>query len=230
MSENIAIIPARGGSKRISKKNILEFFDKPMIAWTIEAAIKSNIFTKVLVSTDCEEIAKVSKDYGAEVPFLRKSYADDMSPVSLATHDALIKAEDFWSLGFDTVTQLMPNCPLRNNKDIVDAMKTFEQKKRDFQISCFKFEWMNPWWSFKYQEDDKHAFMFPEAVNKRSQDLDSLFCPTGSIWIAKAKKFKSTQTFYGDGFKFEPMNWVSAVDIDNYEDLDFAKALKSLGN
>ena len=230
MSENIAIIPARGGSKRVPKKNIIEFFGKPLIAWTIEAAIKSNIFTKVLVSTDCEEIAKVSIDYGAEVPFLRKSYADDMSPVSLATHDALIKAENFWSLNFDTVTQLMPNCPLRNNKDIVDAMKNFKNKKRDFQISCFKFEWMNPWWSFKFKEDNNHEFMFPEAINNRSQDLDSLFCPTGSIWIAKAKKLKSTQTFYGKDYKFEPMHWVSAVDIDSYEDLDFAKALKGLGN
>ena len=126
MSENIAIIPARGGSKRVPKKNILEFFGKPMIAWTIEAAIKSNTFTKVLVSTDCEEIAKISKNYGAEVPFLRKSYADDISPISLATHDALIQAEDFWSLKFDTVTQLMPNCPLRNDKDIVEFTRAVD--------------------------------------------------------------------------------------------------------
>ena len=228
MSENIAIIPARGGSKRVPKKNILEFFGKPMIAWTIEAAIKSNTFTKVLVSTDCEEIAKISKNYGAEVPFLRKSYADDISPISLATHGALIQAENFWSLKFDTVTQLMPNCPLRNDKDIVDAMKTFKSKKRDFQISCFKFEWMNPWWSFKFQEDGNHELMFPEAIKNRSQDLDSLFCPTGSIWIAKVEKLKKTQSFYGNDYKFEPMHWMSAVDIDNFEDLDFAKALKVL--
>tara|TARA_B110000259_G_scaffold138281_1_gene155639 strand:- start:94 stop:798 length:705 start_codon:yes stop_codon:yes gene_type:complete len=230
VNASIAIIPARGGSKRIPGKNMIEFCGKPMIAWTIEAAIRSGIFTKILVSTDCKEIAKISKEFGAEVPFLREKFSDDMTPVSAATNDALQKAEKYWSINFSTVTQLMPNCPLRNHKDIIVAMNTFETKNRDFQISCFKFEWMNPWWSFKFKENNDHEFMFPGAINNRSQDLDNLFCPTGSIWIAKSKKLQNSKSFYGDGFKFEPLNWISAVDIDNYEDLNFAKALKNFDN
>ena len=82
MSNGIAIIPARGGSKRIPKKNIIDFNGKPMIAWTIKAALESKLFSKVLVSTDSEEIAEISQKYGADVPFLRRSFSDDITPVS----------------------------------------------------------------------------------------------------------------------------------------------------
>lgn len=223
---NIAIIPARGGSKRIPKKNIIDFSGKPMIAWTIEAAIESKMFSKIVVSTDCEDIAKISKEYGAEVPFLRRSFSDDITPVSVATCDALKQSEEYWNMNFDLVTQLMANCPLRTADDISKAMEIFQIKKRDYQISCFKFEWMNPWWSFKFKEDSEHEFMFPEATFKRSQDLDDLYCATGSIWIAKSEKLKKSETFYGQGYNFESINWVSAVDIDDYDDLSFAKALQ----
>jgi CMP-N-acetylneuraminic acid synthetase len=230
MTHNIAIIPARGGSKRIPKKNIIDFDGKPMIAWTIEAAIKSKQFTKILVSTDCNEIAKISKNYGAEVPFLREKLSDDITPVSEATRHALIQAENYWSTKFDTVTQLMANCPLRSSIDITDAMDIFKKENRDFQISCFKFGWMNPWWSFRFKNSNQneHEYMFPNARLERSQDLDDLFCPTGSIWIAKSSQLKSSKSFYGDNYKFEEINWISAVDIDDYGDLSFAKALINL--
>lgn len=227
MVNNIAIIPARGGSKRVPKKNILDFDGKPMIAWTIEAAINSSIFSKVLVSTDCEEIAEISKNFGAEVPFLRRSFSDDITPVSVATCDALKQAEEYWNEEFDCVIQLMANCPLRNSSDIANSMNAFIQNKRDFQISCFKFGWMNPWWAFKFNDSGEHELMFPDAQFQRSQDLDDLFCPTGSIWIANAKKLKDSKTFYGNNYKFEEINWISAVDIDDYDDLNFAKTLKS---
>ena len=80
VNKNIAVIPARGGSKRIPKKNILELNGLPMIAFTIQAALKSKLFDKVVVSTDDQEIADVSKEYGAEIPFMRDKYADDHSP------------------------------------------------------------------------------------------------------------------------------------------------------
>jgi CMP-N-acetylneuraminic acid synthetase len=227
MSNNIAIIPARGGSKRIPRKNIIEFNGKPMIAWTIEAAINSGLFSKVLVSTDCEDIANISKEFGASVPFLRAEFADDITPVSKATCDALMQAEQHWGINFDIVTQLMANCPLRTSADITEATVAFTENNRDFQISCFKFGWMNPWWSFKLKEDLGHEWMFPEGVFKRSQDLDDLYSPTGSIWIARCEQLKSVHSFYGEGYKFQPMNWIGAVDIDDYDDLDFAKNFMS---
>ncbi len=230
VAQAIAIIPARGGSKRIPKKNIIDFCGKPLIAWTIEAAIQSACFDRVLVSTDDVEIATVAKEFGASVPFLREENADDYAPVSEATLSALAKAESYWGEKYKTVTQLMPNCPIRMAQDIVNAMKKFSSGKAKFQISCFKFGWMNPWWAVKLDGNGVPERLFPEATLARSQDLEQLFCPTGAIWIADIKAFKENKTFYGVGHVFEPMDWMSAIDIDDVEDLEMAQAIYLLQN
>lgn len=151
--QRIAIIPARGGSKRIPRKNIIDFDGKPMIAWTIQAALESGCFDRVLVSTDSEEIAEVAISAGASVPFLRQENADDATPSSQATISALKQAETHWQTRYDRVAQLMPNCPLRNAGHIRDAVEHFSQKNLEYQISCFRFGWMNPWWAVSLDED-----------------------------------------------------------------------------
>lgn len=226
MVKRIAIIPARGGSKRILNKNIINFCGKPMIAWTIIAARKSGIFHRILVSTEDTRIAKVAKKYGAEVPFLRKKYYDDVSSSSIATTEALKDAAEYWKENYDIVVQLMPNCPLRNFKDIKKAMKVFEEKKRYTQISCFKFNWMNPWWSIKLNKKKGFDPLFPNAYKKRSQDLPDLYCPTGAIWIAKAIILLKKKNFYSRNQVYQPIDWPRSIDIDDHEDLRFAKFLK----
>ena len=196
-----------------------------MIAWTIKAAIESDLFSRVLVSTDCEEISKISREYGAEVPFLRSGNSDDFTEVSEATCDALFQAEDHWGIEFDTVTQLMANCPLRNSKVIKNSHKEFLARDVNFLLSCFKFGWMNPWWAFKINENNDHSFMFDNALKQRSQDLEDLFCPTGSVWIAKASELKKTRSFYNENQQFFEIDWISAVDIDDEKDLNFARSL-----
>ena len=196
-----------------------------MIAWTIEAAISSKIFSKVIVSTDSEEIAEISRKYGADVPFLRRDFSDDITPVSQATVDALIQAEDYWNTTFFTATQLMANCPLRSAADIVKFHNEFFNRDVNFLLSCFKFGWMNPWWAFKLTEENVHSFLFPNALTQRSQDLDDLFCPTGSIWMARADELKRSKSFYGDNQQFSEINWISAVDIDDEHDMQFAKSI-----
>lgn len=225
VSKDIAIIPARGGSKRIPDKNIINFHGKPMIAWTIEAARESQCFDRILVSTDDEKIAKVAIEYGAEVPFLRTSHADDYAPVSEATSAALKQAEGYWKEGYSLVVQLMANCPLRSAADVRQAVEQFTTNNRDFQISCFKYGWMNPWWAVQLDSYGQPERLFPETAEKRSQDLPELYCPTGAIWIAKAKKLIASQTYYGPSHVLEPIPWTSAVDIDDYDDLIFAKAV-----
>jgi len=221
----IAIIPARGGSKRIPKKNIIDFCGRPMIAWTIEAALQSEIFDQVLVSTDSEEIAEIAIKWGASVPFLRAENCDDYVPVSDATISALKQAEDYWDEEYDTVVQLMANCPLRDESNIIDAISAFEVGGADYQISCFRFGWMNPWWAVKLDENFLPQRIFPEVGAKRSQDLDELFCPTGAIWIANRAPLLTAMTFYGPDHRFHPMKWDAAIDIDNYDDLNMAKSL-----
>jgi len=196
-----------------------------MIAWTIEAALQSGLFSKVLVSTDCKEIAKLSKYFGAEVPFLRDGNSDDYTMVSDATCSALIQAEIYWGIKFGTVTQLMANCPLRTAKDIQEFHQEFFARQKDFLLSCFKFGWMNPWWAFRMDENRKHSFLFEHALSMRSQDLDDLFCPTGSIWMAKAESLKATGSFHSETQEFCEVNWISAVDIDDEDDLNFAKSI-----
>ena len=226
----IAIIPARGGSKRIPKKNIIDFMGKPMIAWTIEAAVKSKIFDKIIISTDSEEIAKVGRDYGLEVPFLRQDKNDDISPVSEATIAAVKQAEVHYNEKYDIVVQLMANAPIRNEDDIKNQYNEFIKYNRNFQLSSFKFGWMNPWWAAKINKDGSPDWLYPDGIVKRSQDLEDLYCPTGVIWIANIEKLLKSDTFYGPGHKFCELNWKSAVDIDDYDDLEFAKAIYLLKN
>lgn len=225
VNRRIAIIPARGGSKRIPEKNIVPFLGKPMIAWTIGAAVRSGCFERVLVSTDDEKIAAVSREWGADVPFLRDDAADDYSPVSVATWAALKQAEEYWGEDYDTVVQMMANCPLRDEEHIREALAAFEENGRSFQISCFPFGWMNPWWAAELDEAGRPSRLFPEAAVQRSQDLPALYCPTGATWVARVADFAQEKTFYGTGFCFQPMSWEAAVDIDDHDDLKFAHAL-----
>lgn len=225
MVKNIAIIPARGGSKRIPYKNIVDFLGKPMIGWTIEAALESNLFSRVLVSTDDVKISEEAKRLGAESPFLRDMYTDDHTPISQATIRALEQAQTFWGEEYSTVTQLMANCPLRGKSSIIDAFNSFEKYQRNFQISCFRFGWMNPWWAVTLDGKQQPSRLFPDAAFQRSQDLPPLYCPTGAIWIARSQLLLLENTFYGTDHCFEPMQWSEAVDIDDYNDLDFAKSV-----
>lgn len=221
----VAIIPARGGSKRIKKKNIIDFHGKPMIAWTIQAALESGLFDDVVVSTDNMEIAEVSKAFGASVPFLRKNYADDQTPVSTATLEALTQLRHQCDKQYDEVVQLMANCPIRDAKDIIMAVEHFSERDACAQISCFKFGWMNPWWAVTMDENCKPKSLFPEASTQRSQDLPDLYCPSGAIWIAKSSMLQKHKTFHMENRIFFDIGWAAAVDIDDYTDLDMAKAV-----
>lgn len=223
----IAVIPARGGSKRIPKKNILEVLGKPMIAWTIEEALKSKFITEVVVSTDDLEIAEVSRSYGASVPFLRSAHADDFSPVSEATINCV---KDYCKLNEtpDIVVQLMANCPNRDAQDIDESIAQFIEKSRSFQISCFKYGWMNPWWAHTLNDDGIATSIFDNSIKfKRSQDQPDLYCPTGAIWIAQTDELFESGTFYGPNHSFHEISWEAAVDIDDYSDLKMAKILMS---
>lgn len=225
----VAVIPARGGSKRIPQKNIKNFCGKPMIAWTIQAALNVEVIDSVYVSTDDEEIARISREYGAEVPFLRDKYADDHSTISEATVYTLKK------LGYrrgdnDLVIQLMANCPVRDSEDINYSIDYFLERKNEFQISCCKYGWMNPWWAHKRDERGNMEPIFKSEQGKRSQDQMELYCPTGAVWVSKVSNLLKYGTFYGPGYDFCEINWKSAVDIDDYHDLELAKCIKNMIN
>lgn len=222
--KHIAIILARGGSKRLPHKNILDFHGKPLLAWTIEAALQSGQYKHVLVSTDDPEIAEIARAFGAEVPFLRDSAADDITPSSEATLAALRQAELYWDEQFDAVSQLMANCPLRDAEDITASVRNFMDQGAESQICCFRFGWMNPWWAARVDEQGRPDYLFPEARIARSQDLPPLYCPSGAIWVARRNILTAAKTFYVPTHIFHPLSWISAMDIDDAEDFEMAKA------
>ena len=227
MAKILSVIPARGGSKRIPNKNIISFQGKPMIHWTIKAALDSKLFEYILISTDSQEIADVAVKSGVNVPFLRDDQdADDITPVHIATTNSVIKLESYLSTNFDIVIQLMPNCPLRTDLDIINAYNYFCSTKSNFQISIFKFGWMNPWWAMEMDnKTGRPSPIFSDALKKRSQDLPDLYCPTGAIWIAEAEALKREKTFYGHNYSVFPMKWDNSIDIDNNEDLIMASLI-----
>ena len=223
--KNLGIILARKGSKRIPNKNILNFNNKPLIAWTIEAAIKSKIFDNIIVSTDSEKIKKISKECGAEVPFKREKFYDDNSPASLATWYMINKIETELGMVFENVFQLLPSCPFRDEKIIRKCYNYFKKSEISSLISCSEFSCLNPWWSFQIDRKDEANYLFPKKLEKRSQDLEKVFSISGAVWIIKSDKLKKFKTFYCPGHKFFPIDTLSALDIDTKDDLVFARKI-----
>lgn len=224
----IAVIPARGGSKRIPRKNIVDFNGRPLIAWTIDAALAADCFAHVLVSTDDEEIAAVARQCGAEAPFLRDRAADDKALVAQATLAALEQAESHWGTRFDQVVQLMPNCPLRGAAEITALVAHAETENLPFLLSCFRFGWMNPWWAHRLDAEGRPTPLFAGTTARNSQDLDPLYCPTGAVWVAAVAALRAAGTFYGPDHRFHPIDWAAAVDIDEPADFEMALAFKAM--
>lgn len=223
--DSIAIIPARGGSRRIPRKNIAEFMGKPLIAWSIEAALKSGRFETVLVGTDDPEIAEIGRAYGATVPFLRQQTGDDHSPVSLATIEALEQYAAWRGRPAELVMQLLPTCPLRNEQHVRDSLDAFNRGSADFMLSCTDYGPLNPWWAISIAKDGTPRPLHPQAMTTRSQDLETVYCPSGAIWIARVPALLQSRTFYGPGHRFWAMDWRDAIDIDTPEDIALAAAL-----
>lgn len=222
----IAVIPARGGSKRIPHKNIVEFCGRPMIEWTIEAALSCGVFEDVVVSTDSDEIAAVARGAGASVPFLRAAFADDTTPVSVATLWTISEIEKRASVSCDVVVQLMPNCPLRRAVDIERIADSFVRRRVPAMLSCIQFRFQNPWWAFtKEGEHNTEPVARADGRTKRSQDLPTTYSPTGAVWIGQLERVRAANSFYCPGHVMEEVPWVAGVDIDDYEELEIARAL-----
>lgn len=223
--ECIAIIPARGGSKRVPGKNRRMIAGKPMIAYAIKAALKSNLFDQVVVSTDDSVIADIAIEFGAVVPFMRTpNLADDHTPVSAATIDMLDKMDPDRNR-YKWVVQLMANCPLSTAEDIQASFKAFVDSGSATQISVTPYGWQNPWWAMKLENGDQIAPLFPEELKKRSQDLPPLYCPTGAIWWGQRDVLLEQRTFHVAGRAGWVMDWQRGFDIDTEEDFYVAEMM-----
>lgn len=222
-SRALAVIPARGGSKRLPRKNLLPLAGKPLLAYTVQAAVASGAFERVVVSTDDDEIASVAAACGAE-PLMRPArLADDHTPSSEVTLAALAALGG--SARHPVVAQLLPNCPLRDADDVRSSWAAFRRSGARSQVSVAPYGWQVAWWAVKLGETGGLEPLHPEALSARSQDLPPAYCPTGAIWWSSAAELEATGTFYGPGVRGEPLAWEHAIDIDEAADLALAEAL-----
>jgi pseudaminic acid cytidylyltransferase len=222
--KNLAIIPARGGSKRIPKKNIRDFLGKPIIAYSIEVAIESGLFDEIMVSTDDEEIAEVSKKYGASVPFKRSAKTSD----DFATINDVLKEviETYLEINknFDNMCCILPTAPLITSKMIVSAYTKLMSSNCSiiYPIVAFSYPILR---SLKINNDGTISMNWPEYVNTRSQDLAIAYHDSGTFYWYKIDLWKkgiskSLGIIVDD---------ISVQDIDNEQDWELAE-LKYLMN
>lgn len=223
----IAIIPARGGSKRIPRKNIIEFHGKPMIAHVLEELKKSNLFDVIHVSTDDEEIAAIAKKYGASVPFLRDpSLASDFAPILTVVKWAVKKYEEDLGKEFETCLMITPCSPLLQSSDIIKACREFEASGRKFpMLSVTRFP--SPIeWAF-HENDNILEAANPQKLLTRSQDLKPAFYDAGLFAFFDSSHLTNDDKVASKFIKFELPRW-KAVDIDDWEDLEHAKKMMRL--
>lgn len=221
----VVIIPARGGSKGIPNKNLKELLGKPLIAYSIECAFNSKYVDKVIVSTDSPEIASISKKYGAEVPFLRPSeLATDSSPVIDTFIYTIERLEKEEGIDINQFIVLQPTSPLRNTKDLDEAIELFMDKDADSVVS-YTLEEHPVYWHKYLKEDGRLEDFMPSSISRR-QDYRKTYYPNGAIYVFK-KTLILQRNYYSENTYAYIMPRNRSVDIDYQEDFDYIEYLIS---
>ena len=221
---NICVIPARGGSKRIPRKNIKLFHGKPMIAWSIQAAIEAECFDRIIVSTDDDEIATVSEQYGAEIPFMRPAeLADDFATtVDVMKHS--VQALQNNSDKALTLCCLYATAPFTTATDLRQAYDLFIEEPVDYVFSAASFAFpvqrairMNP--------DNRVSMLIPEHRLTRSQDLEPMYHDAGQFYWGSDKAFEEARPFFSERSKAFILPRYRVQDIDDREDWERAELM-----
>jgi len=217
----IAIIPARGGSKRIPRKNIRDFLGEPIISYPIKAALGSMLFEEVMVSTDDEEIARVAKTFGAVVPFMRsKETSNDFSTTAEVMIEVL---KDYKQKGceFDMACCIYPTASLMTSARLKKAYELLVNSDASSLIPITKFS-SSIWRSFKI-EDNKIGFIWPENALKRTQDLPAAYHDCGQFYFFRVNEFLNTKSILHDTTIALELPETEVQDIDNEDDWRLAE-------
>ena len=223
MKKAIAIIPARGGSKRIPRKNIKDFFGKPLIAYSIEIALKSKLFDKVIVSTDDEEIAKIAVEYGAVVPFLRpKELSDDFIGTGAVINHAL---EYLKSVGeiYDFVCTIYSTAPFLDEKYLIIGFEKLKNSSAKNAFSCTSMPFPIQR-TFKITQNERCEMFWPEHFQTRSQDLEESFQDAGQFYWTNLN-IKSNEIIFGKDSIPIILPRFLVQDIDTLEDWQRAEIM-----
>lgn len=215
----LVVIPARGGSKGLKNKNLLMLGGKPLIAWTIEAALHSTYVDKVIVSSDSSEIRELANKFGAETPFSRPNYLSDDEALSI---DVILHAIQNLPF-FEYVCMLQPTSPLRTNENIDDAFSLILTENANSCVSVTKSE-QSPFWTFSISENGKLQSLFDiDKLPARRQELPDTYYLNGAIYIAKTSWLLKSKNFLtNETIPFIMSNDIS-VDIDTKSDFETAE-------
>lgn len=222
--KNIAIIPARSGSKGLKDKNIKEFCGKPLIAHTIEVAIRSKQFKEVMVSTDSEKYANIARRYGANVPFYRSETTSSDIASSWDMIDEVLRGYKQIGKNFDTFCLLQPTSPLRTFEDIIEAYNLYKEKASFAVISVCEAE-HSPLWCGNLPESREFVgFINYENMNQR-QATRKFYRLNGAIYIVNIDRFKYDRFLYQEGSYAYIMPQNRSIDIDTAIDFKLAEIL-----
>ncbi|MCF0130507.1 MAG: pseudaminic acid cytidylyltransferase [Pseudobutyrivibrio sp.] len=218
---SIAIITARGGSKRIPKKNIKEFLGKPILAYSIESAIASGIFDEIMVSTDDDEIKKVALHYGAKVPFMRsKQTSDDYSTTSDVLYEVISEYSKL-DLHYDAVCCIYPTAPFITSDRLIEAMDMLKKSGAYSVIPVVEYSYP-PQRGFVIN-NDKLTYRTPEYKDFRSQDLDKIYHDAGQFYCLDANRFMETKMIVTENTIPLILDELEVQDIDNEIDWELAQ-------
>lgn len=209
MSNCVALIPARGGSKRLPRKNILDFHGKPMMAYTIEAAIESALFDDVVVSTEDDEIAAIAMQCGASVDKRAPDLASDLATVK----DVCLQYLKYHSI--KTLVVLYATAPLRNAADIRSVVELLSDDC-DFAMATARCDW--PVHQTLKFNSGRVEPLFPDLVDRRFDEIETYCIDNGSTYAVHVDAFVEQKTFYGDSLKAYLMPSARSIDIDTPED------------
>lgn len=215
---NIAIITARGGSKRIPHKNIREFCGKPIIAYSIEAAKNSGLFDEVMVSTDDEEIARVAREYGATVPFMRSAKTSDDYATTRDVLEEVLEEYQKRGQSFDILCCIYPTAPFVTGSKLSAALERMLSSGADMLIPMTRFSFP-PQRSYVVR-DGKVVPMYPEMMPMRSQDLEPMYHDVGQFYFYKTDAFLNKPNL---NVCMLEISDTEAQDIDNLEDWEIAQ-------
>jgi CMP-N,N'-diacetyllegionaminic acid synthase len=218
----LAIIPARGGSKGIPRKNILSLLGKPLIAYTIEAARKACLIGRVLVSTDDPEIAAVATQFGAEVPFLRPpELARDETPTLPVLQHLLSQLKTTENYEPEIIVLLQPTSPLRRVGDIDKAVTLLQQTSADSVVSLCVAEY-SPYWMNRLESDRVLPFLENVPEYARRQDLPPVYRINGAVYATRRRILMEQNRLLGEDTRGIVMDAESSVDVDTPLDLKIA--------
>lgn len=226
MKEKIlCIIPAKGGSTRLPKKNVMKLCGKPLIAYTIEAALQSGLFGDVFVSTEDDEVVEIAKDYGATIPYKRPEELakDPAGVVDVCLH--MIDYFEAQGIYYTILCVLLPTTPLRTYEDIKNAYKKFKEKRAKFLMGITNYMY-SPFHALARNENENFKpYWGNRYLKMKAQELPEVLVDNGAIYLTDIDAFKKERTFYGTDLVGHYMPLKRSIDIDTRFHFKIAECL-----